>query len=163
LAVDRIATWPWVVAIQSGHQLAEMAALSASVLREEPFVVYAADADDDGMVRVLWQLLKGEPHIVHCAPNTLTVLTLAAAGMGLAVVPAPFEALNVIPNIAYRRLVDSPLSCSLVLLSRRNEPSPAIRRFIEMARPPDKALGLRTAQRRKSKGVLLRPRPQKKP
>jgi hypothetical protein len=47
--------------MQSGHQLAVTAALSAKVPRAAPFVVYAADSDDDGMVRVLWQLLKTEP------------------------------------------------------------------------------------------------------
>jgi hypothetical protein len=42
-----IATWPWFVALQSGQQVAVTAALSAKVLRGEPFVVYAADSDHE--------------------------------------------------------------------------------------------------------------------
>jgi hypothetical protein len=48
-------------------------------------------------------------------------------------VPASLETVN-IPNIAYRPLADFPVSSDLVLVSRRNEPSPAVRRFIEIAR-----------------------------
>jgi hypothetical protein len=43
------------------------------------------------------------------------------------------ETIN-IPNIAYRPLADFPVRCDLVLVSRRKEPSPAVRRFIEIAR-----------------------------
>jgi hypothetical protein len=53
--------------------------------------------------------------------------------MGLALVPGSLETIN-IPNIAYRPLADFPVRCDLVLVSRRNEPSPAVRRFIEIAR-----------------------------
>jgi DNA-binding transcriptional LysR family regulator len=62
--------------------------VSAEALRGEAFVVYAADAADDGLVSILRQLLKEEPRVLHRVPNTLTVLTLVAAGMGLALVPA---------------------------------------------------------------------------
>lgn len=61
------------------------------------------------------------------------MLTLAAAGMGLAVVSAPLETIN-IPNAAYRPLADFTVKYDLVLVSRQNEPSPAIRRFVEIAR-----------------------------
>jgi hypothetical protein len=49
--------------------------------------------------------------------------TFAAAGMGLALIPASLEIVN-IPNIAYRPLADFPARFDLVL----------VRRFIEIAR-----------------------------
>jgi DNA-binding transcriptional LysR family regulator len=61
-------------------------------------------------------------------PNTLTVLTLAAPGIGLALVPASLKNIN-IPNIAYRPLADFAVQSDLILMNRRNEPSPAVRRF----------------------------------
>jgi DNA-binding transcriptional LysR family regulator len=138
LAVDRIATWPWSLAMHSSHRLMRKRAISAEDLHGEAFVAYAANADDDGQVRLLRQILGEEPRIVHHAPNTVTVLTLAAAGMGLALVPASLEAVK-IPNIAYRPLADSSANWELVLVSRRTEPSAAVQRFIEIARTPDTA------------------------
>jgi DNA-binding transcriptional LysR family regulator len=135
LAVDRIATWPWILAMRSDHHLTKRAAVSAQALHGEAFVVYAAHAADDGQLRQLRQLLGAEPHDLHYVPNTLAVLTLAAAGMGLALVPGALKTLN-IPNIAYLPLADCKMRCDLVLVSRRNEPSPAVRRFIDMARRP---------------------------
>jgi DNA-binding transcriptional LysR family regulator len=156
LAVDRIAAWPWILAMRFDHPLVARAVVSAEALRGEAFVVYAAHAGDDGLVRILRQLLGQEPRVLHHVPNTLTVLTLAAAGMGLALVPASFETVN-IPNIAYRPLADFPVCSDLVLMSRRNEPSPAVRRFIEIARASGGVAqrrsvaprGLRRAKRRR--------------
>jgi DNA-binding transcriptional LysR family regulator len=133
LAVDRIAEWPWVLAMRSSHPLMGRAAISAEDLHDEAFVIYAAHAADDGQVRLLRQLLGQEPRVLHHAPNTVTVLTMAAAGIGLAVVPASLETIN-IPNIAYRPLADFPARWELVLVSRQDEPSPAVRRFIEIVR-----------------------------
>lgn len=135
LAVDRIAAWPWILAMRSSHPLVGKAAVSAKALHGEAFVVYAANAADDGHVRILRQLLGQEPRVLHHVPDTLTVLTLAAAGVGLALIPASLETIN-IPNIAYRPLADFQVRSDLVLVSRRNEPSPAVRRFVEIARAP---------------------------
>jgi DNA-binding transcriptional LysR family regulator len=137
LAVDRIGAWPWMVAMRSNHSLMERSAVAPKDLRNEAFVVYAAHAADEGQVKLLRHVLGEEPRVLHHVPNTLTVLTLAAAGVGLALVPGSLQAVN-IPNIAYRRLTNCSLQCDLVLVSRLNESSPAIRRFIEIARanPP---------------------------
>jgi DNA-binding transcriptional LysR family regulator len=133
LTVDRIATWPWVLAMSSTHSLAQRTTVSAKALHGEAFVVYAANAGDDGLVRILRQLLGEEPRVLHHVPNTLTVLTLAAAGMGLALVPASLETVN-IPNLRYRPLANFSVRSELVLVSRRNERSPTVRRFIDIAR-----------------------------
>jgi DNA-binding transcriptional LysR family regulator len=132
LALDRIAAWPWILAMRSSDPLMARAEIPAQALRDAAFVVYAADADDDGMVRILRRLLRAEPRVLHHVPNTLTVLTLVAAGIGLTLVPASLETVN-IPNIAYRPLADFQLRSDLVLMSRPNETSPAVRRFIEIA------------------------------
>jgi hypothetical protein len=119
--------------MRSNHQLIRLAAVPAETLLDEAFVVYATHAGDDGQVRILEQLLGRKPRALHRVLNTLTVLILAASGMELALVPASLEIVN-IPNIAYRPLADFPVRYDLILVSRRNEASPAVRRFIEIAR-----------------------------
>jgi DNA-binding transcriptional LysR family regulator len=133
LEVAAIAAWPWIVAMSASHPLARRKTVSAKLLAEEAFVVYAADTEDDSHVGVLRQLLGREPREVHRVPNTLAVVTLAAAGMGLALVPASVTTLN-LPDVAYRPLDAFRRNYTLMLLSRRDEPSPAIRRFIDIAR-----------------------------
>lgn len=136
LIVTGIAVWPWIVAMNAGHPLAERKAVSAEDLGDEAFVVYASSSTDDDHVGVLRQLLGREPGKIHRVPNTLAVVTLAAAGMGLALVPASVTTLN-LPDVAYRPLADFPVRYRLMLLSRADEPSPAIKRFIDIAKVPD--------------------------
>jgi DNA-binding transcriptional LysR family regulator len=133
LRVDRIAAWPWILAMRSIHPLARRVAVAGKAARDETFVVYARHRADDGHLRVLRRFLGQEPRALHHVPNTLAVLTLAAAGMGVALIPASLKTFK-IPNIAYRPTVDFPDRYGLILLSRRNETSPAVQRFIELAR-----------------------------
>jgi DNA-binding transcriptional LysR family regulator len=133
LRVDRIAAWPWILAMRSTHSLARRVAIRGKAARDETFIVYAKHHADDGHLRVLRRFLGQDPRALHHVPNTLAVLTLAAAGMGVALIPASLENFK-IPHIAYRSTVEFPDSYDLILVSRRNETSPAVRRFIENAR-----------------------------
>ena len=133
LRADQVGEWPWIVAIAKDHPLAGRKVLSSKLLVSEPFIAYAADGADAGLASVLRELLGCEPNIVHRAANTLTVLALAAAGLGIALIPAPLETLTV-PNIAYRRLSGCRLSSRLLLLSRVQETTGAVRAYLNLAR-----------------------------
>src|ERR1700692_3530192 len=77
LAVDRIGAWPWIVAMRSNHRLIERSSISPKDLRGEAFVVDAANAADEGPVKLLRQVLGEEPRLLHHVQNTITVITLA--------------------------------------------------------------------------------------
>jgi DNA-binding transcriptional LysR family regulator len=134
LKADQVGEWPWIVAIAKDHPLARRKVLPSKLLVSEPFIAYAADDADAGLATVLRELLGCEPNIVHRAANTLTVLALAAAGLGIALIPAPLETLTV-PNIVYRRLTGSRLTSTLLLLSRVQETSGAVQAYLNLARP----------------------------
>jgi DNA-binding transcriptional LysR family regulator len=138
LTVDRIASWKWMIAMTADHKLAARRALRANALRDEAFIVYASLAGLDRQVRLLRQILGQEPRIVHTAPTILALLAFAASGVGLALVPTPFQNMA-IPNIAYRPLAHFSGRAELVMVSRRNERSPAVRCFIEIARASELA------------------------
>jgi DNA-binding transcriptional LysR family regulator len=146
LAVDRIASWKWIIAMTPDHKLAGRRVLRANTLCGEAFIVYAAHAGDDGQVRLLRQILGKEPRIVHSVPTILTLLALTASGVGLALVPTPFQSMT-IANIAYRPLAHFSGRAELVMVSRRNERSPAVRRFIETARASELASGSNLSSR----------------
>ena len=133
LNVDRCGDWPWNIAMSNDHRLAKKRNLSASMMSSEPFIVYATDSADDAQLTVLREILGCEPRVAHRVGNTLTVLTLAASGLGLALVPEPLNKV-MIPNIIFKRLAGGDFSSGLVMLSREVESSPAVKGFLQLAR-----------------------------
>jgi len=63
----------------------------------------------------------------------LSVLALAAAGLGVALVPAPIDQVT-IPNLIYRPIVETDMSADLLLFSRANETGGAVLAFLALAR-----------------------------
>lgn len=133
LAVDSVGSWPWLIAIAREHPLAASAALAPKSLRKEPFIVYAAHGADVGQLDHVRQLLGREPQVAHRAANTLTVLTMVAAGLGVALVPQPLSEVR-IAGLTYRPLTGFSQRSDLVLLSRAGETSGAVNAFLTLVR-----------------------------
>ncbi len=138
VAAERIGTWPWVVAMSGDHALARRSSVLKADLLDETFVVYAAHGAEQAQLDLLRRLLGKEPRVSHSLGNTLTVLTMASAGLGLALVPEPLKAVA-LPGLEYRALQETNEKADLVLLSRRGETSGAVRAFLAYAkmRPKD--------------------------
>jgi DNA-binding transcriptional LysR family regulator len=73
------------------------------------------------------------PQIRHKVSETSTLVTLVAAGLGTAVVPAPTADLN-IAGVTYRPLDPPSLGVDLVAAHLVDTPSPAIQRAIHVLR-----------------------------
>nr|WP_233492909.1 LysR substrate-binding domain-containing protein [Chromobacterium sp. ATCC 53434] len=120
------------MAMGARHALAAHRSLRVSDLREQSFIVYAADGDDEGQLLMLRQLLGDEPRIAYKVGSTMSVLALAAAGLGLALVPAPVRKMAA-PNLVYRRLTErSPLVSELAAISRAGGEWGAAQRYLDM-------------------------------
>jgi len=133
LVAEQVGVWPWVVAMANDHPLAKRKRLTAKSLAAEPFILYAKDGIDEGQLTVLRHLLGCEPRVVHRVASTLSVLALAAAGLGVTLVPAPLSKVAV-PNVVYRTIADSGLTSNLVLISRAHETAGAVRAFLDLSR-----------------------------
>jgi DNA-binding transcriptional LysR family regulator len=131
LSVRQVGNWSWEVAMSRQHRLARKRALAAADLRDASFINYAADGDDEGQVSMLRQMLGCEPRIAHKVNSTLSVLAFAAAGLGLALVPASLKRIAT-PNIVYRKLTDRTLASRLVMISRTGGEWGAVQRYLEM-------------------------------
>jgi DNA-binding transcriptional LysR family regulator len=131
LSVRRVGNWSWRVAMSARHRLAKRRALKAVEFLDEPFIIYGADGEDEGQLRLLLRLLGQPPNIAHKVSSTLSVLGLVAAGFGCALVPASLDKLAV-PNVVSRKLVDCTLDSDLFAISRATEEWGAVRRFLEM-------------------------------
>ncbi|WP_219094238.1 LysR substrate-binding domain-containing protein [Pseudomonas sp. UMAB-40] len=133
LRVERIGAWPWVVAMSGEHPLAKRKAVRCADLMDETFVVYSAHGAEAPQLTFLRHILGKEPKVAHYAGSTLAVLTIASAGLGLGLVPAPLSTL-VFQNIQYRPLAGVSATADLVLIYRTKETSGAVKQFLTLAR-----------------------------
>ncbi|HGX3573367.1 TPA: LysR substrate-binding domain-containing protein [Citrobacter koseri] len=133
LAAEKIGLWGRMVAIADDHPLACETHFTVDMLAEEPLIFYDTHRADEPLYMMLTEILGHVPHVAHCTSSTLSVLALAAAGQGLALVPEPLMHIA-IPGLVYRPLDAPELSANLMLLSRKNNNNGAVKAFLEIAR-----------------------------
>jgi DNA-binding transcriptional LysR family regulator len=133
IAAARITSWPWMVGMVEDHRLAAMNSIPGWELRDEGFVLLAAEGRDAAQLNVLRRLLGQEPKVAYRVGNAIAVLAIAAAGLALAFVPGTMGAVR-IQNIQYRPVADFDTPTGLVLLSRAEDTSGAVKAFLQLAR-----------------------------
>jgi DNA-binding transcriptional LysR family regulator len=137
LQVHRLLDDELVVALPSGHRLAERdAPVSIRELANETFIVYGR-RDGFGLFAATVVACRNagfSPHFGPEAPRLASALSLAAAGFGVFFVPSSIQRVQM-DGVAYRPLKgpNQPKS-TLYLASRGGDTSPAVRRFVSMAR-----------------------------
>ncbi len=135
LSAERVGDWPMIIAMASDHPLAAQPFLTPGMIASEPLVVYATEgAADAGQLAQLRQALGAEPNISHRVSSTLSVLILAAAGQGLAMVPATFEQVP-LPGLLYKPLRDFNLRANMTILKRQQETTGAVLAWLALSRP----------------------------
>jgi len=78
---------------------------------------------------MLTQKLGEQCHVAYRSGSTLSILAMAATGLGLALIPAPLQQVN-IPGLVYRPLNEPDFTANLVLISRKQEPSAAVNAYL---------------------------------
>lgn len=130
-----IARQPVVIALPSDHKLAENGSISAAMLAEERFLAPTSETEV-GLFQhtaAVGQQGKFVARIVDRIPDLLTILTLVAAGVGIAVVPASCSCLQ-IPGVVYKPLSPQTKQVEFAAAFRRNERAPAVKAFIQQLR-----------------------------
>lgn len=135
ITVETIRRDRLLIALPAGHPYAERTALSAFDLRDEDFISHAGRGRSrmSALVTTLCSDAGFAPRIRHEVEETSTLVTLVAAGLGVAVVPEPTAALD-IAGVCYRPL--SPESTSIELLAAypSSSSSPLIANVLEVLR-----------------------------
>jgi DNA-binding transcriptional LysR family regulator len=125
-----------IVALPAGHALASRDRLSLADLRGEDFIAHAGRGQSvmGGVLAAVCADAGFAPRIRHEVSETSTLVTLVAAGLGVAVVPAPTADLDV-AGVAYRPLEPASLGVDLVSAHLDHpESSPAIERALSVLR-----------------------------
>lgn len=115
-----------VVVLPEGHRLSERRQLRIDDLREEDFVVHAGRSRSvmNNLLITVCADAGFTPRIRHEVEETSTLVTMVAAGLGLAIAPHPTTALN-IAGVCYRSMVPATLGIDLIA-ARTTARSPLI-------------------------------------
>lgn len=135
IAVRRIGDWDILVAMTDDHPLAQHEELTMDMLAGQPLVLYDAHDVHEHLYITLMQKLGERCHIAYRSGSTLSILAMAATGLGLAPIPAPLQQVA-IPGLVYRRLNEPDLTANLVIVSRKHEPSEAVKAYLSLADNP---------------------------
>lgn len=132
--VQRIGDWEMLVALLDEHPLSAHPRITLDMLAGEPLILYDAHDAHEHLYVMLSRQLKNNFRVAHRSASTLSVLALAAAGLGLALVPAPVQQVA-IPGLVYRSLNAPELMANLLLISRKEETSGAVKAYLALVNP----------------------------
>lgn len=125
---------PWVAALPTAHRFARRTRVSLKSLKEEPFVAFPRD-----LAPVLYDQLISmcqragfSPHVVQEA-QMQTIISLVAAGIGVALVPETLQNLSR-KGLVYKRLAGVTPKLELAVAWRREDKSPLLAGFLQVVR-----------------------------
>ena len=125
---------PLAVAMHVEHPLNDVPTLSIADLKDVPLIFYPQKAGI-GIYDQMMRLFAREgftPNIVQEAQESSTIISLAASGLGVAVVPSELQCIKV-PNISFRPLSDEGAITRLLLGCRAGEESALVANFRRLA------------------------------
>ncbi len=121
---------PFVAVMAEDHPLSSNTFLTLQSLQQETLILLGRELNH-GPLEHLNQL-GFAPRAILRVSSTLSVLATAAAGMGVALVPAAIERLQ-IPHLVYREIEGLTKIATLMVLHRASETSGAVNAFLNIA------------------------------
>jgi DNA-binding transcriptional LysR family regulator len=123
------------VALPDGDLRADDGAVAVRSLRDAEFIVHAGQGRSvmNGVVAAMCASAGFVPQIRHEVTETSTLVTLVAAGLGVAIVPEPTIALG-IAGVQYRPLHPGSPTIDLAVARLTGEPSPMIEQVLAVLR-----------------------------
>ncbi len=122
--------------IPAAHPLAAAAVVSRCDLAGEPFVLFRRDLEPSLYAGYVALCAEGgfAPNVVTDEANsTLTMVSLAAAGLGLSLIPATAQNQRR-SRVVYRTMEPALPKVWIVAVWRRDDPSPTLRSFLDVVR-----------------------------
>lgn len=134
LHVEHIRADRLIVALPDTHRLAGRASLSVADLADDDVIAHAGHGRSvmNSVVAQLWTDAGFVPRVRHEVSETSTLITLVAAGLGVAVVPEPTAALD-LAGVTFAELTPAA-SVELVAAHVAERSSPVVDRVLEVIR-----------------------------
>lgn len=133
--VEAVLRESFLVALPEAHSLALYSDLSLAKLAEEPFVSFPEKPLPSyaEVVRTVCEESGFTPRVVQEVREMQTAISLVAAGMGIALLPASVQHLHR-DGVVYRPLREPAPWTELTVVSRREDPSPVLQNFLAIVR-----------------------------
>lgn len=135
LAVHIIRREPLVVVLPADHPLASERVIDLTSLRDETFVAYPShfasvvrEAVDEACRSAGFRL-----KVAQEVAETATLVSFVAGGIGVALVPASVQHLN-IRGAVYRPLAGASRTVALAVATRADDPNPVLKLFVTRLR-----------------------------
>ena len=139
LTVNPLLEEAMLVALPAAHPLAvgdaDSAALPLVALAAETFIVYRRRSGP-GLYDAIFAACHAagfSPLVGQEAPRIVSTLNLVAAGLGIAIVPASLQRMQM-DGVSYRRLKGAQPRAPLLLATRRGDTSAVVRRFLDLVK-----------------------------
>lgn len=125
---------PLMVALPEQHRLSRQAKISMRSLVNEPFIVFPRSLAPElhDQIISLCQGARFSPRVVQEAMQLPTIISLVAAGIGIAVIPASLQNLGR-AGVHYRAIRESTPKAELVVAWRAESPSTLLQSFLRVA------------------------------
>ena len=124
---------PLLVALPEHHRLSPQAKISMRMLANESFILFprllASELHDQ--IISLCQHARFSPHVVQEAMQLPTIVSLVAAGIGIAVIPASLQNLGR-TGVHYRAIRESTPKAELLMAWRSEQPSTVLQSFLRV-------------------------------
>lgn len=134
LAFQTLRTETLVALLSANHTLSSSPTIRLAELANEPFIIHPSGEQSSmyDVVMAACQTAGFEPRSIREVRETATLAVLVAAGMGVALAPAPVRSLGV-EGVVHVPL-NEPIPVDLVLVSRAGERSAAVLRVMHILR-----------------------------
>lgn len=122
---------PLVVAMPEQHRLSQQAKIAMRALTNEPFILFPRSLAPElhDQIISLCQRARFSPHVVQEAMQLPTIVSLVAAGIGVAIIPASLQNLGR-AGVHFRTIRESTPKAELVVAWRTEQPSALLQSFL---------------------------------
>ncbi|MCG8347024.1 MAG: LysR family transcriptional regulator [Chloroflexales bacterium] len=135
LSTEPLLHEPLIVALADTHPLAQASVVSIHALAAEPFILFPRSYGPglyDHVFDLCWQA-GFVPQVAQEAIEMHTLVSLVAADLGVALVPASLQQLQRV-NVVYRSLQEAVPMIALAMAWRHNDTTPVLHRFLDLVK-----------------------------
>lgn len=135
LVLHKVWSEPLIAALPQGHPLSGREEVSVADLAEDPFVLFPRNECPEHYDEIvaLCRVAGFSPKVTHETALPQTVIGLVAAGVGVSLVWESMRDLKR-PGVVYSRLTDPAPRMATAVAWRRDNHSPVLRAFVDVAR-----------------------------